>query len=357
MRLPLWLWEGAIFPSWDNSPMKKKRRQLTLAVLLLILILVVGTGGYMILEGWSLLDSLYMVVITLSTVGFGEVHPVSQYGRMLTIGVIVSGIGVGGYLIGTLTQMVVEGRVLDVMGRRKLERRIEKLNKHYIVCGYGRVGRVVCEEIKRSKPTPLVVVEKDGGLTPEIEGDGHLFVLGDATEEECLVRAGVQRAKALVTALNSEAENVYITLTARGLNPNIFVLARAGKVGSEKKLLRAGANQVVSPHQIGGSRMAQALLRPTVTDFLDFAVRDQHIELKMEEIPVQPTSRLADVTLVESGIRKQLDLIIVAIKKAGGEMIFNPASQTRIQIGDTLIALGQKKSLAALEELLGNEAP
>ena len=337
--------------------MKKQRRHLTVAVLLLMLILVLGTGGYVVVEGWSVLDSLYMMVITLATVGYGEVHPVSQYGRILTMGIIVSGIGVGAYLIGTLTQMVVEGRVGDVMGRRKLERQIQTLNNHYIICGYGRVGKVVCEEIKKSKPTPLVVIEKDGGRTPEIEVDGHLYLLGDATEEECLVRAGVQRAKALVTALDSEAENVYITLTARGLNPNIFVLARAGKVGSEKKLLRAGANRVVSPHQIGGSRMAQALLRPTVTDFLDFAIHDQDIELKLEEIPVQTTSRIADVTLVESGIRQRLDLIVVAIKKANGEMLFNPAFHTRIQIGDTLIALGQKKSLATLGELLGNEAP
>ena len=337
--------------------MKKQRRHLTVAVLLLVLILVLGTGGYMVVEGWSLLDSLYMMVITLATVGYGEVHPISQYGRILTMGVIVSGIGVGAYLIGTLTQMVVEGRVLDVMGRRKLERQIQKLNNHYIICGYGRVGKVVCEEIKKSKPTPLVVIEKDGSRTPEIEGDGHLYLLGDATEEECLVRAGIRRARALVTALDSEAENVYITLTARGLNPSIFVLARAGKLGSEKKLVQAGANRVVSPHQIGGSRMAQALLRPTVTDFLDFAIHDQQIELKLEELPVQAASRIADVTLVESGIRQQLDLIIVAIKKGSGEMLFNPASQTRIQIGDTLIALGQKKSLATLGELLGNETP
>jgi voltage-gated potassium channel len=298
-----------------------------------------------------------MMVITLSTVGFGEVHPVSEYGRLLTTGVIVSGIGVGGYLIGTLTQVVVEGRLLHVMGRRKLERQIRKLSNHCIVCGYGRVGRVVCEEIKKSKPMPLVVIDKDATLLPKIEVEGHFYVLGDATEEECLVEAGVQRAKALVTALDSEAENVYIVMTAKGLNPNIFVLARAGEIGSEKKLFRAGADRVVSPHQIGGSRMAQALLRPTVTDFLDFAIHDPQIELKLEEIPVQPTSRLADVALVESGIRQQLDLIIVAIKKGTGEMIFNPASHTRIQIGDTLLALGQRRSLVTLSELLGNEGP
>jgi voltage-gated potassium channel len=334
-----------------------KTRQLAFAVLLMVFILAVGTVGYMIIEGWTFLDSLYMMVITLSTVGFTEVHPVSEYGRLLTMGVIVSGIGVGGYLIGTLTQMVVEGQLLHVMGRRKLERRIQKLHKHYIVCGYGRVGRVVCEEIKKSKPTPLVVVEKDPNLAAKIAAEGHFYVLGDATEEECLVQAGAERARALVTALDSEAENVYIAMTAKGLNPDLFILARAGKIGSEKKLLRAGADRVVSPHQIGGSRMAQALLRPTVTDFLDFAIHDAEIELKLEEIPVQPTSKLADVTLIESGIRQQLDLIIVAIKKGSGEMIFNPASQTRVQIGDTLLALGQRRSLVALSELLGNEAP
>jgi voltage-gated potassium channel len=226
-----------------------KTRQLIFAVLLMVLILALGTLGYMVIEGWTFLDSLYMMVITLSTVGFTEVHPVSDYGRLLTMGVIVSGIGVGGYLIGTLTQMVVEGRLLHVMGRRKLERQIQKLSKHYIVCGYGRVGRVVCEEIKKSKPIPVVVVEKDPNLAGKIAAEGHFYVLGDATEEECLVEAGVQRARALVTALDSDAENVYIVMTAKGLNPNLFVLARAGEIGSEKKLSRAGANRVVSADQ------------------------------------------------------------------------------------------------------------
>ncbi|MFP3870429.1 MAG: potassium channel family protein, partial [Syntrophobacteria bacterium] len=195
---------------------------------------------------------------------------------------------------------------------------------------------------------------KDSEITARIEEDGHLYILGDATEEQCLEKAGFLRAKGLVTALDSEADNVYITLTARGLNPDLFILARAGKIGSEKKLERAGADRVVSPHQIGGFPMAQGLLRPSVTEFIDFAVHDPDIELKMEEIPVRPNSSLADVSLVESGIRQQLDLIIVAIKKASGDMLFNPASYTRIQIGDTLIALGQRQSLIKLEKMLGS---
>jgi voltage-gated potassium channel len=199
-----------------------------------------------------------------------------------------------------------------------------------------------------------VVIDNDSTLTPKIEEDGYLYLLGDATREEVLLKAGIRYAKALATALDSEADNVYITLTAKGLNQDMFVLSRAGRIGSEKKLERAGADRVVSPHQIGGFRMAQALLRPHVTEFIDFAFTDLDTNLGMEEIPVRPNSKLSDISLVDSGIRQQFDLIIVAISKASGEMLFNPASQTRIQIGDTLIALGQRNSLKKLEELLGN---
>lgn len=235
-----------------------------------------------------------------------------------------------------------------------MERKIEKLKDHIIICGYGRVGRIICEEIYRSKPTALVVIDSDSTVTAKIEEDGHLYLLGDATEELFLLRAGIRRAKGLATALDSEADNVYITLTAKGLNPNLYIIARAGRIGSEKKLLQAGANHVVSPHQIGGYRMAQALLRPSVTEFIDFATHDPNTGMGMEEIPVRPSSKLSDVALVDSGIRKNLDLIIVAIKKADGKMLFNPASHTTIQIGDTLIALGQRSSLIELEQLLGN---
>lgn len=331
-----------------------KTRNLIFAAVMLFLVVSIGTAGYMILEKWNFLDSLYMTVITLTTVGFSEVHPVSEQGRILTMTILVSGLGVVGYLVGTLTQILVEGQLLRIMGRKKLERQIEKLKDHIIICGYGRVGRIICEEIYRSKPTPLVVIDSDSTVTAKIEEDGHLYLLGDATEEQCLLRAGIRSAKGLATALDSEADNVYITLTAKGLKPTLFIIARAGRIGSEKKLLQAGANHVVSPHQIGGYRMAQALLRPNVTEFIDFATHDPGAGMGMEEIPVRPNSKLMDVALVDSGIRKELDLIIVAIKKADGTMLFNPASHTTIQIGDTLIALGQRSSLIKLEELLGN---
>lgn len=322
---------------------------------MLALVLSMGTAGYMILENWDFLDALYMTVITISTVGFSEVNPVSDQGRVLTMTILVSGLGVLGYLVGTLTRTLVEGQFLELMGRKKLERQIRTLRNHYIICGYGRVGRIICEEIQRSKPTPLVVIDNDNSVTTKIEEDGHLYLLGDATEEECLLKAGIRSARGLATALDSEADNVYITLTAKGLNPKLFVIARAGRIGSEKKLLHAGANHVVSPHQIGGYRMAQALLRPSVTEFIDFATHEPETGIGMEEIPVRPNSKFSDVTLIESGIRQQFDLIIVAIKKATGEMLFNPASHSRIQVGDTLIALGQKNNLIRLEQVLGNK--
>jgi voltage-gated potassium channel len=331
-----------------------KTRNLIFAAVMLALIVSIGTAGYMILEKWNFLDSLYMTVITLTTVGFSEVHPINEQGRILTMTILVSGLGVVGYLVGTLTQILIEGQLLRIMGRKKLERQIEKLKDHFIICGYGRVGRIICEEIYRSKPTPLVVIDSDSTVTAKIEEDGHLYLLGDATEEQCLLRAGIRSAKGLATALDSEADNVYITLTAKGLKPNLFIIARGGRIGSEKKLVQAGANHVVSPHQIGGYRMAQALLRPSVTEFIDFATHDPGAGMGMEEISVKPHSKLSDVALVDSGIRKELDLIIVAIKKADGTMLFNPASHTTIQIGDTLIALGQRSSLIKLEELLGN---
>jgi voltage-gated potassium channel len=191
-------------------------------------------------------------------------------------------------------------------------------------------------------------------LTPMIEEHGYLYYLGDATSEETLLKAGILSAKGLATALDSEADNVYITLTAKGLNPELFVLARAGRRGSEIKLERAGADRVISPHHIGGFRMAQALLRPNVAEFIDFATHDPDSGMNMEEIPVRANSQFSDISLVDSGIRQQFDLIIVAIKKTSGEMLFNPASHTRIQIGDTLIALGQRSNLIKLERLLGN---
>lgn len=323
-------------------------RHLRFSIAVLIILMGVGTLGYALIEGWSLFDSLYMTVITLATVGFREVHDLSNAGKLFTMALIVFGAGMIAYAVGCLLQFMVEGQLRQILGRRKLEKSISALSGHYIICGYGRIGHLICKEL-RAKPLPFVVVEKDPALCEKGEGEGFLFVRGDATDDDILIAAGIQRAKGLITAVTSDTANVYITLTGRGLNPDLFILARAGEEGSEKKLKRAGANKVISPYTIGASRMAQAVLRPSVVDFIEIATAGENLELQMEEIRVSADSRLANKSLMDSGIRKDLGVIIVGIKKQMGQMLFNPASETLIEPDDILITLGELKAIQNLE--------
>ena len=237
----------------------------------------------MTIEGWRFLDAFYMTVITLATVGFQEVHALSDAGRVFTILLIVIGVTVLGYTVGKLAQIMFEGQFQRFLGRKKVEKSIEELKDHYIVCGYGRIGSLICKEFA-AKPIPFVVVENNPAVIEKLEEDNVLFLRGNATEDETLLKAGIKRAKGLVSVVTSDTENVYITLTARGLNPDLFILARSGEPGSDIKLKRAGANKVVSPYHIGGSRMAQAILRPNVVDFIEIATGRDHLDLQMEEI-------------------------------------------------------------------------
>lgn len=316
------------------------------------LILTGGCIGYMVIEGWNSFDALYMTVTTLTTVGFQEVHPLSHNGRIFTLFLILFGVGFFLYFLGSITGMMVEGTLRDVWGRRKLEKQISQLQGHYIVCGFGRIGRTVTEILKE-KPLKVVVIEKDPQYIPVFQETNQLYVLGEATSEEHLIKAGIQKAKGLVAAASSDADNVYITLTARGLNPELFILARAIAEYSVSKLVRAGADKVVSPYDIGARRMANTILRPTVIDFIELAVHNRNLDLQMEELIIGEQSQIKDVTLLDSDIRKDYNLIIVAIKKKSGEMIFNPASQTKLQPGDTLVALGDRGNLNLLEKKLG----
>lgn len=327
-----------------------QRRHIT-ALIFLIVIIFIGTCGFMIIGNADFIDALYMTIITLTTVGFKEVVPLNHWGQLFTIGIIFMGMGTAFYLIGSLSQMLIEGQLRKIFGRRKLENKIRSLKNHIILCGYGRIGEVVCQEIMEARTIQLVIIENDPNVLTNIEEAGYLYIPGDATDEDCLIRAGISRAKALVTALNSDANNVYITLTARNLNPDIFILARSSSPHTEKKLLQAGGNKVISPYYLGGKRMAQIILSPTVAEFIDFALHDPGIELNLGEISVMKNSSLQDVSLIESGIRQKLDLIIVAIKKCTGEMIFNPGFDTMIECGDTLIAVGNKKNLLELEKM------
>jgi len=306
----------------------------------------------MVIEGWDALEALYMTVITLTTVGFQEVHPLSQAGRIFIIFLIVSGVGFILYFLGSITRMMVEGTIKDVLGRRKLEKQIDRISGHFIICGFGRIGRTVTQ-LLMEKPLEVVVIEKDPGCIPLFQERKILYVLGEATSEENLLKAGIERAKGLVAAASSDADNVYITLTARGLKPDLFVLARAAEESSIIKMTRAGADKVVSPYDIGARSMANTILRPTVIDFIELAMHNRSLDLQMEELIVGENSEIRGLTLMDSAIRQDYDLIVVAIKKKSGEMIFNPSFQAKIQEGDILVALGDRENLSRLEKKLG----
>jgi voltage-gated potassium channel len=320
-------------------------------VLALVALVMGGALGYVLIEDWDLIDSLYMTVITLATIGYGEVHSLSRIGRIYTMFLILVGVGFLGYLGAAIIQFMVEGRIRAILGRKRLDRKIEKLRNHYIVCGYGRIGRVLCAHI-RHKPLDLVAIEKDEKLVHVMEEDGIPYIWGDSADETVLMKAGIQRARGLVAALGTDIDNVFLVLTARQLKPDLFIMARATQKESQKKLMAAGATSVVSPNEIGATSMAQRIIRPTVTSFLDFALTYQRKDIQMEEIPVSEKSKLVNVMLKDSRIRQDFNLIIIAIKNENGEMNFNPSFETRIEAGSTVIAVGQTENLLRLEKEL-----
>jgi len=313
-------------------------------------LLVMGSMGYVIIEGWSFFDGLYMTVTTLTTVGFGEIRPLSKFGRVYTMVLILTGVGVMLYIIGALASVVVEGELQEALGKRKIRRKVRKLKDHYIICGYGRLGKIITRQLSRAG-LPLVVVESNPEVISSLEAQDYPFVVGDATREEVLLEAGIERAKGLVAVLHSDAGNVYITLTARSLNPKLYIVARGEEPGSHQKLLRAGADKAESPYEMGGRKMAHTILRPTVTTFMDLAMQDG-VDWSMEEIAVSQLSPLVGVPIIDTGIRKDLNLIVVAIKRADGDLLFNPTPQTTLQGGDTLIVVGLRPNLEKLEEMM-----
>ena len=326
-----------------------------IAILLSILLVLMGMTGYMVLEGWGLLDSLYMTITTLATVGYNEVHPLSRIGQIYTVLLIVLGVGYFLYVAGAVIQFMVEGRVRILLGRRRLDRKIARMKHHYIVCGYGRIGKVICQKLQREHGD-VVVIEKNADSIEAMEAQGLTYICGDAGSESELIKAGIYRANALIAALATDTDNVFLVLTARQLAPRLTIIARASSEATKSKLAAAGADLVEAPYEIGAANMAQRILRPTVTNFLDLAFSGQHKDIQMEEIPIAQGSGLDGLTLKDSGIRQNYNLIIIAIKKADDQMIFNPSFESRLTIGDTLIAVGEPKNLSRLGRVLNPAA-
>ncbi len=309
-----------------------------------------GTIGYHILEGWPWFDGLYMTVITLATIGYGEVRPLTPAGRAFTIVLIIIGVTVFGFLISVLTQAVVENEIAYVLGRRRLFKDINQLENHYILCGAGRVGLRVIDELKR-RDVDFVVIERDEDVAERLLTRGDLVLIGDATDEDVLEGARVRTAKALITAASSDAENVYIVLTARGLNPNIYIVTRATDLAAQRQLKRAGANKVVSPVLIGSHQMAQAALSPAVADFLELTTMTESLDLAFEQIPIVEGSLLDGKQIKDSRIRSEHNAMIVAIHPREAEMIFNPNGEQVLHAGDLLIAIGTRSGLRKLTEI------
>ncbi len=309
-----------------------------------------GTTGYVLLENYSFLDGLYMTIITITTVGFSEVGQLNADGKIFTIVLIILGVGFAMLTIGKIGEAVVGGGLQAAYGRIKMNKKIARIKNHYIVCGFGRIGRVICRLLAENN-RPFVVIDNNPREIKKLKDYGYLYYEGEASDDDVLINVRVKRANGLIAVVSSDADNVFISLSARGLNGDLFIMARSsGAQGVETKLLHAGADKVISPYYIGGCRMAQLVLRPTVTDFIDLTVQGGELGLRLEELEVPPDGKSVNKTLMDSEIRKNYDLIVVAIKRVKGDMLFNPNPNTMIMAGDTLVVLGEYEKIMELEK-------
>jgi len=315
----------------------------------LVATVAIGVIGYWLIEGWSFLDAIYMTVITITTVGYSEIHPLSSGGQIFSVFLIVAGVGGAIYAMTGIVQYIVEGNIRTTWGRRRMKQKIAQLRGHIILCGYGRVG----EEITRTftaEGAPFVVIENRPDCIARLEQTDYLYVEGDATRDEVLKEAGIKHAHTLVSAVGSDADNTYITLSARGLRPDIFIEARASSAEAERKLERAGANRIVYPLSIGGRRMAMLALRPAVVDFIDTLIHSHGREMQLENVIVTKNSRLVGQTAKTA--RNDIGITPLAIRRKSGRLVLNPADEEIIEDSDQLIVIGTRERLAALEEAL-----
>lgn len=324
-------------------------RKLILAISLLVGMIILGTAGLSIVEGYSLLESLAVTVglLTTTSIGYGSDIPLSAPGKILTILLIIIGVSIVAYAFGTILGLILEGHITNLLGRSKMQKKITGLKDHIILCGAGRVGQhVICRLMTEKEP--FVVIDRNEEITKRLMADGVLVINNDATKDEVMYEARIEQAKGLITALPEDADNVFVTLTAKQLNPDIMVVARADIAESKPKLLRAGADKVVSPAVIGGRRMAISILKPASVDFVETLIHKKDVEFEIEEIITSANSALIGKTLQESRIKQQTGTMIVAIKR-NEEIITNPGAAEAIEAGDLLIAIGTRPQLAKLE--------
>ena len=325
-----------------------------MAIILLICVIFGGISGYMYLEKLSFADAAYLVITTLSTVGYGDVTPQSPAGRWFTIILIVFGVGLVFYTWALAVSLVVEGKVKDIMGRREMRKRIESLQNHIIICGGGKVGSNAILRLQQEKES-FVVVDNDPKVCEYLEQEKILVIQGDATMDEVLLSAGLMKAKGVIAALSGDANNVYITLTARTIRPDVFIVARADRPEAEEKMRRAGATSVVSPAVMGGRHMVNSLTKPLIMDLMENIFYNQEIHLDMAQITVQQGSELIGKTLFTSAIKTDYGAIVLAIQR-DGEMLVTPSADENISLSDTLILFGARDSLEKLNYLAGNSA-
>jgi voltage-gated potassium channel len=320
-----------------------------LAIALLFSIIAGGTLGYVLIEGWPVWDALYMTVTTVATVGYREVHPLSFGGQVFTLFLILGGVGTALYTATLIVTLIVEGGLHERFAQRRFARMLENISHHFILCGYGRIGSIIADELDRQH-VPFVIIERNPERIRTATERGRLVLNADASQEDALMRVGIQRARGLIAAVGTDAENVFTVLTARVVRPDLFIIARVESDDAEHKLRRAGADRVISPYHIGANHMVQTALRPAVVDFVQLATSSEHLDLSMEQVRVEERSTLAGKTIVDAGIRQKYGVIIVAIKRSAGPMEFNPAPDVVIRSGDELVVLGRPQSVKALEE-------
>jgi voltage-gated potassium channel len=331
--------------------MSRLARRLLILLLAVVATLTAGTIGFTILAGYPPFDAFYMTLTTMTTVGYGEIHPLNRAGRIFNSLLIVFGVTTIFIAIGGMTQTIIEQEFGEALAKRRNKRMIDRLKDHYIVCGYGRVGRGAAAELQHAG-VPFVVVDINPDRAERAIVAGMLAVAADSTRDETLKEVGVERARGLVAALASDADNLFVLLSAKGLNPRLYAAARAAEEGAEEKMRRAGADAVFAPYSITGHRLAQTMLRPHVVQFLDFTTTDIGMDVSIEQVKVSPGSEAISKTLREMQLRRNMGVIVMAIRKSDGGMLFNPPADTAVQSGDYLIVMGRQENLRALENLI-----